>query len=202
VSVPVAGTVKVAGEGNSPTLTLEPEDIRLSEMKGDLLRVLEEQAAGIEAQDQKAQHLISLALAGLGGAVAIGGFLADRIQTSSLFVLILLLVLLVGGALSNLAAMACFMHAYVGLMEARRRAYIPEPTWTLEKVIQIGFTVDDYHRSIIKGAEVAFLKNTEISQRLIRVRTYGVWILFSALTAYILTAIVYVFLATGGLPHE
>lgn len=110
---------------------LLPEMLRESE------RVVDQQMKVLEELDDKSEQLLALGLATLGGSLAVATLAVGEAGLASLA-----RSLLVAAALTNLAALVCFLHPYVGLFRRSDAFAGPAPGWLRQKANDAEWSAD------------------------------------------------------------
>ena len=148
-------------------------------------RYVDHQIRAAEELDDKTEQLLTLAIAGIGGGIALSYFVppAPTVLLGGLPPTAILLVL---GFLTNLATVFVLLDAYVGLAPDRAPRIGPgaDPEWLAQVTLDPTWKLAHVHHATMKGLRERAIENSNEHRRIGALRRRALMILIVAFVLY------------------
>lgn len=164
------------GLGGLATRVDPDERWLLAEMLREAERVVDRILRITEEQDDKSEQAIALAVATLGGGLALATFGVTRGQVGA----VALAALALAAAL-NLAALRQLIDAYLGLASGVSLQLGPHPGWLAERSNDAQWTIESHVAAVLKAHERDIRTNLAALERVARRRRVGLKLVLWAL---------------------
>lgn len=149
----------------------------LPEVLRQLERLIDHQARALEEQDDRTEQALTLSVAILGGALALASLVRSSAVLDGAF-----LALLGGSAVLNIAALAGFLRAYLGVPKAVSVG--PDPHWMSGKANDADWRMPDLLLSVVTDDPDYYAANGVILRRVAKEQLRGASLLVASLGGY------------------
>jgi hypothetical protein len=146
-------------------------------------RLIDHQVRAAEELDDKAEHMIKVAIATLGGALTVALFVGqepeiDATRSSALFFGV--------GLLLNLAAVVSFIDSYIGFRRPLELYPAPDIGWLNEKRSTVGWNLEVHLESLLSSYANYSESNVTKMEQSAQKRRAGLYILMTCVATYVL----------------
>lgn len=152
----------------------------LQEILRESERAVDGSLRALEEFDDKVEQMLTLAVAVLGGGLAIAGFTVSRPTSTSLSALVALSC----GVTLSLGAGASFLSAYLRPADGGFASGTPHPRWLAERARSEDLDLAEHLVAVILTLSVAFETNVSMVVRGSKALRLGVRALLAAVAAF------------------
>jgi hypothetical protein len=185
-----------AWEGHRDALPEDRDDdlALLAEMVREAERVIDHQVRAKEAIDAKSQNALTVAIAALGGGLALGSLVLTRGAPTDAF---FLAAIAAGGGL-NLGSVLVLLDAYMGLRLRRELAIGPSVAALSERALRDDWTWMDHGTTLLASLAEQYDQNGRAIEAAVARRREGLLLLVGSLAAYVVSMVYILALRMGG----
>lgn len=151
-------------------------------MVGGAERLIDHQVRAAEELDDKAEHMIKVAIATIGGALTVALFVGQEPDIDATTPSAILFGI---GLVMNLAAIVWFIDSYVGLRKPLEMYPAPDIGWLDAKRADPDWDLEVHLESLISSYSQYAKSNVAKMEQSARKRRAGLYLLFASVATYV-----------------